>query len=168
MIRLVHQFDDPRARPSAAAPKSEGCCCCCCCCLATMIGASILTARSVGEGFKPRAVGAPSVEAAGPEESVFRPSGPEVPVPNVRTLPKRRWKILGFFLLPLSLILPIPLFGLSPQLGFIGMITLYVGGLFLLRHKAGLRGWVFAVLLIGIPVATVLEAFAWIFLLFKK
>ncbi len=167
MIRLVHQFDDPRARPSAAAPKSEGCCCCCCCCLATMIGASILTARSVGEGFKPRAVGAPEVESAGPAESVFRPSGPDVPVPNVRTLPKKRWKVLGFFLLPLALILPIPLFEVSPGLAFAAMVALYVGGLFLLRYKAGLRGWVFAVLLIGIPIVTVIEAFVWMYCVFK-
>ncbi|HZS37852.1 MAG TPA: hypothetical protein VFF06_13535 [Polyangia bacterium] len=167
MIRLVQQFDDPRTRPSAAAPKSEGCCCCCCCCLATMVGASVLTARSVGKGFKPRAVGALEVEAPGPAESVFRPSGPDVPVPNVRTIPKTRWKVLGFFLLPLSIILPIPLFEISPAVAFTMMIALYVGGLFLLRHKAGLRGWVFAVLLLGIPVMTVIEAFVWAFAILK-
>jgi hypothetical protein len=167
MIRLVQQFDDPRTRPSAAAPKSEGCCCCCCCCLATMIGASVLTARSVGKGFKPRAVGAAEVESAGPADSVFRPSGPEVPVPNVRTIPKTRWKVLGFFLLPLALCLPLPMVAVSPGGAFAMMIALYVGGLFLLRHRAGLRGWVFFALLLGIPILTVVEAIVWAALILK-
>jgi hypothetical protein len=168
MIRLVHQFDDPRTRPSAAAPKSAACSSCCCCCIATVLGASILTARSVGQGFKPRTVGSTELEAAGPVESVFRPSGPDVPVPNVRTLPRSRWKVLGFFLLPLSIFVPMLLLPLGAGTGVIAlMIGMYIGGLFLLRYKAGLRGWVFVVLLLGIPLLTIAEAFAWVFLIFK-
>ena len=168
MIRLVHQFDAPLTRPSVAAPKSSGCCCCCCCCLATLVGSSVLTARAVGKGFVPRPVGGAQKEAAGPAESPFRPSGPELPVPNLRTLPQTRWKVLGFFLLPLTLALgvisvPLQLRELSIPL----MLAVYVGGLFLLRHKAGLRGWMFAVLLIGIPIMTVIEAIVWVTLVFK-
>jgi hypothetical protein len=167
MIRLVHQFDSPSARPSVAAPKSSGCCCCCCCCLATLVGSSILTARADGKGFVPRPVGGAANEAAGPTESPFRPSGPELPVPNMRTIPQRRWKVLGFFLLPIALTLGFCTMAFHIAAGWLVMLVSYLGGLFFLRHKAGLRGWMFAVLLVGIPLLTVLEAIVWIAVVFK-
>ena len=167
MIRLVHQFDAPSARPSVASPKSSGCSCCCCCCLATLVGSSILTARAVGKGFKPRTVGGAQTEAAGPVESPFRPSGPDLPVPNLRTIPKRRWKVLGFFLLPLAMAAGIVSAAAAPQLGVMMALVVYLGGLFLLRYKAGLRGWMFAVLLLGIPAVTVIEAYIWIVAILK-
>ena len=43
MIRLVTQFDSPKARAAAVTPTCSGACCCCCCCIVTMIGASIFT-----------------------------------------------------------------------------------------------------------------------------
>jgi hypothetical protein len=167
MIRLTHQFDDPRTRPSAAAPKSAACSSCCCCCLATMLGASILTARSVGHDFKPRPVGSTELEAAGPE-SVFRPSGPDVPVPNMRTMPRWGWKVVGFFLLPLSLFLPMLLIPLGAgSLAIPLMLAMYIGGLFFLRHKAGLPGWVIIVLIASLPFLTIGESVVWLFLGFK-
>ncbi len=45
VIRLVTQFDSPRARAVAATPTCC-CCCCCCCCVATIIGTSAYTAAS--------------------------------------------------------------------------------------------------------------------------
>ena len=173
MIRLVHQFDDPRTRASVASPKSSGCSCCCCCCVATLIGSSVLTARAVGIGFRPRPLGDTDVQAAGPSgESPFRPPV-DVPVPNLRTIPQRRWKVLGFFLLPLALFVSIASTMLFRQMNVFRaaplplFLFIYVGGLFLLRHKAGLRGWMFFALLLGIPTATVIEAVVWMFGILK-
>jgi hypothetical protein len=160
MIRLVHQFDDPRTRASVASPKSCGCSCCCCC-VATLVGSSVLTARAVGVGFKPRPSGAADMQPAGPSgESPFR-APVEVPVPNLRTIPKRSWKILGFFLLPLALLLSCAGATFLGGWAFPLFLLLYVGGLFLLRDRAGLRGFVFVALLMGIPIATVVEAIIW-------
>ena len=43
MIRLVTQFDSPKARVAAVTPTCSGACCCCCCCIATIIGVSVFT-----------------------------------------------------------------------------------------------------------------------------
>jgi hypothetical protein len=43
VIRLVTQFDSPKARVAAVTPTCSGACCCCCCCIVTLIGATVLT-----------------------------------------------------------------------------------------------------------------------------
>ena len=151
MIRLVHQFDDPQTRAVVASPKSEMCSCCCCCSVASLLTASVLTARAVGR--------------SAPTSLVLPPPGrgAQVAAPP-STL---GWKVLGFFLLPLSIAFTALLlaaaeshFNASVVAGLVGL-GCYVGGLFLLRAKAGLRGGWIAGLLAGLPVAMVLEAMVW-------
>jgi hypothetical protein len=163
MIRLVHQFDSPRTRAQAASPKSSACSCCCCCCVVTLVGTGVLTVRAVGRSTPPPSLAKLGNEPVGPADgSPFRPPGGEIAVPNARTLPKTRYKVLGFFLLPLALILSgIGARGAIP-LGWLFLFTLYPAGLYLLRARAGLGwGWIIG-LLLGVPAAAVLEAYIWI------
>ncbi len=163
MIRLVHQFDSPRTRAQAASPKSSACSCCCCCCVVTMIGTGVLTVRAVGRSTPPPSAAKLGNEPVGPAIAApFRPEGPEIPVPNMRTLPKARWKVFGFFLLPLALALSGAAAAIAPPLGWLCLFTLYPIGLYFLRSRAGLGwGWIVG-LLLGIPAAAVLEAWIWI------
>jgi len=168
MIRLVTQFDSPRARAQAGSPKSSACSCCCCCCVVTLIGTGVLTVRAVGRSTPPPTVRDLGAQLAGPADpSPFRPPGAEVEVPGTRTLPKARWKVFGFFVLPLAIALALLSTGLSKEIGVVCAIVLYPAGLFLLRARAGLRwGWVIG-LIVGVPIAIVIEAWAWILAILK-
>ena len=165
MIRLVTQFDSPRRRASAASPKSSGCCCCCCCCIVTTIATGVVTARAVGGGRRvidvpEAALGTSASPAAGSDE-LLRPR---------RLWP---WRLLAFFLLPLAVTLAfVAAFGAGSGNVWFGVFTvvllfLYVGGLLTIRHFAGLRWRWFPILLLGVPVVTALEIYAWFAVVFK-
>lgn len=180
MIRLVHQFDTPKTRPVAAAPKSGGCCCCCCCCLVTIAGACVITARAVGSAparrrslptpvFETRLELAPPNEGEGgglyrPEPRVVevpvlvRPA--EEPMPQFRT--PIRWRVFGFFLLPLAMAIGVPVMFLSPAMGLACIAASFVGGLLYLHEKIGFHAGVLIALIVGIPILSVVEAFIWI------
>ena len=154
MIRLVHQFDDPRTRPSAAAPKSDSggdapCCCCCCCCIVTIIAASLLTARSMGRNFPAR----PSL--------VTHESEREDPHASER--PTRRlhfgWRVFGFFFLPLTLVACG--FALKNGIGFVPPLFFLVAMLTLYRGL-GVHPAILATLIIGIPALSVVEMLIWL------
>ena len=150
MIRLVHQFDDPRTRPSAAAPKSgggeAGCCggpCCCCCCIGTIIAASLLTARSMGRNFPPV-----------PDAQLHDPHMFEQ-IPEVRRLHLGWWRVGGFFFLPLMLAAWV-------RMGASGFAPLlYVFALLVLHRRLGMHPAVVAALILGIPVVSVIEILIW-------
>ena len=102
MIRLTHQFDDPRARATVASPTVGGCCCCCCCCIVTSLGACALTARAVGSAIDARAASSlqqPLSETVVTPEAHFRePAAREVPRAPEGGPDKLPWMIFGFFL----------------------------------------------------------------------
>jgi hypothetical protein len=142
VIRLVHQFDEPRTRATVAAPKSSGMCCCCCCCVVTLLSSSIVTARAVG---RVAPSGAP-VPALSPEDAAV-----------VTLRPTFWWKALGFFLLPLAILVGI-LFGQADmKLGIAAFVSAYLVGLFVLRTQAGLSGKWIGALVFGIPLLVPLE-----------
>ena len=176
MIRLVHQFDAPKARPTAAAPKSSGCCCCCCCCIVTTGVASVLTARAVGSvpaTAKPPPQFIRKIELAPPEaSSAYRPEPRVVEVEVAPPLPMGTpphilWKVLGFCLLPLSIICAALCMQFSPAVSLWILAFLYVGGLLIIQRKVGFPTSKIIILTLTIPVFLCLEALAWIFAILK-
>jgi hypothetical protein len=163
VIRLIHQFDDHRTRPLAASPKSEMCSCCCCCSVVTVLGASVLTARSVGTEslpptYGPRAKSAPD----GPYREAMKEAHLTAQ-PHTRRIGAR---VFGFFLLPLALTLGGGVGAIDPASGFCVAVGAYVAGLWYLVAKAALPGWVCFLLLI-VPLVGGLEAAIWLKLLFS-
>jgi hypothetical protein len=173
MIRLVHQFDTPRTRPSVAAPKSGGCTCCCCCCIVTFVGASVLTAAAVGRDRRwglPLPYELPPIETeAAPGGSIYRPVPQEVPViPDVSAMiirgPHWGWRVFGFFLFPLAVMPGFFLGGLGVPHVIVFAISIggYITGLVGLKKNAGLPIWAIIVLILGIPLLSILEVACWI------
>lgn len=145
MIRLVTQFDSPRARASAATPTCGGCCCCCCSCIVTAIGASVYTARSAQRILH-------AAEHEAPER--VRLSDP---LPGV----------IGFFALPLGLLAVF----LGAGAGIVGVVLglgLWYWLVGLAYMGAGGEGaWGRAVVVVLIAsFALVAEFFLWLALIF--
>ena len=189
MIRLVQQFDSLGTRPQVASPKSSACSCCCCCCVATVLTSGVLTARAIG---RVPALTAPLYDLTAPETTTETttgtttetttettppstmppPSGPPLapPAPAV----KRSligWKVLGFFLLPIALVVSAIFAQFTPNhmgavVGCLLFLGSYVGGLFMLRHQVGFHGgWILG-LLVGLPFAVAAEVALWFLLVF--
>src|SRR5258705_244145 len=130
MIRLVHQFDDPRARPSVA---SASCCCCCCCCIATTIGIGVITVKALNS----RAAALPPVETT-VERPLAHLREPAADVVVTKPSYHPLWLVFGALLVPLAIIVSGLLeYGLaqglhSDPLGFGGAVAvallLHLGG----------------------------------------
>ncbi len=95
MIRLVGQFDKPKARVTVATPTCGcACCCCCCSCVATVLTSSIITARNFGR----------AVNNFYQEKQALDTDKSKL------ALERNIARILGFSILPISIILVIALF----------------------------------------------------------
>jgi hypothetical protein len=162
LIRLIHQFDDPRTRPLAASPKSEMCSCCCCCSVVTILGAGVLTARSVGRAPLPPTYG----PRATPEpDGPYREAMKDALVTARPHTSRTGARVFGFFLLPLAILLGGLVATLEPATGICVGVGAYIAGLWYLVAKAALPGWVcFLVLLV--PLVAAGEAAVWIATLF--
>lgn len=180
MIRLVSQFDAPRARAQVASPKSSACSCCCCCCVASVLTSSILTARAIGRvppaderPVAPPDPTPPSPPATTPVEGAPATAQP-IPTPAATgRSPLVGWKVFGFFLFGLCVGLATAVAtGMRGQAGVAAFVLTfigsYLGGLLALRRWVGLHGgWIIG-LVIGLPIAVVLEALVWISAFLKK
>jgi len=179
VIRLVSQFDAPRARAQVASPKSSGCSCCCCCCVATALTSSILTARAIGRvpPADPAPSAAPEVAPApaptpSPAAAATAVSAPEPVRPAARRPSVVGWKVFGFFLLALCIGLAAAVAGtMRNQAAVAGFVVTfigsYLGGLLALRRWVGLHGgWIIA-LVIGLPIAVVIEVAIWFAVVLK-
>ena len=143
MIRLVTQFDSPRARVAAVTPTCSGACCCCCCCVVTVIGTSIFTPWDVHAASRRASVETP--------ERVRWPS----PWPTV----------VGALALPIMLV--VALFAgwtlvLPPAIWFMLVALAYRGA----GHG---RPWIRATLVVILAtLAFVLELIVWTAILFSE
>jgi len=171
MIRLVQQFDSLGTRPQVASPKSSACSCCCCCCVATVLTSGVLTARAIG---RVPALTAPLYDLTAPETTTgtTTPTTPPTTPPSAAV--KRSligWKVLGFFLLPIALVVSAIFAQFTPNhmgavVGCLLFLGSYVGGLFMLRHQVGFHGgWILG-LLVGLPFAVAAEVALWFLLVF--
>jgi hypothetical protein len=178
VIRLVSQFDAPRARAQVASPKSSACSCCCCCCVATALTSSILTARAIG-----RVPPSDELLRNPPEPIAAAPTTPvgvdaataaEPPVPQLkRANPSTTgWKVFGFFLLGLCIALSSAVaMTMRNQAAVAAWVVTffgsYLGGLLALRRWVGLHGGWIVALVVALPFAIALEVAIWIGVILK-
>jgi hypothetical protein len=149
VIRLVTQFDRPSARPAVATPTCccAGCCCCCSC-IVTVAGSSIYTA-----------VNAQSIRRSALQHAPEAVRW-ESPFPG----------LLGFFALPLAVLVMALVVGTSPGSGLEILVLglgVWVGLATLAYWGAGTpQPWARAVFVILLSTfALVVEFFLWLVLI---
>ncbi len=146
----------------AASPKSENCSCCCCCSVVTVVGAGVLTARSVRTA---RATPAPKVERPSSPGGPYREARPEEARPS-SPVSRTGARVFAFFLLPLALLLGGLAATRDESVGItVGVLT-YVGGLVYLVAKAVLPPWVL-LLVVLVPAVAAAEAYVFIVTVFR-
>ena len=153
MIRLVSQFDNEKMRASVATPTCGGCCSCCCCCVVTTLASSIITARNLGRLADMQAQNISS--------------------PNQTKKSKLQARLMGFFLLPISIGVGflIPLIYCGENLIFsaasiASIAVIFALGLYMFKNKFGLSGKTATYIFILTVAGLVAEFFAWLYLLF--